>query len=88
MSTESDKKSSVADHSLGAVGGQSDAALVGRAQFGREQEARECGLPQVGLPHLAFRDSEDERKSRLSDPRIADAKSRMLPCTQICKGQQ
>lgn len=88
MSTESEKKSSEAGHSSEAVGGQSTASLVGRAQLGQQQEVRECGLPQVGLPHPVVRETEDERKSRLSGQRIADAMSRLLPGTQIYKGQK
>jgi hypothetical protein len=43
------------------------------------QPEREYESPQVGLPHSDVRESEDERKNRLSDQHIADAKSRLCP---------
>jgi len=44
-----------------------------------EQQERGYELPQVGLPASSFHETEGERKSRLSDQRIAEAMSRLLP---------
>ena len=51
----------------------------GRAMAAGTLPAHGYESPQVGLPYPAFHETEDERKSRLSGPRIAEARRRLLP---------
>jgi hypothetical protein len=44
-----------------------------------ELPAHEYGSHHVGVPLSAFHETEDERKNRLSDQRIAEATARLLP---------
>jgi hypothetical protein len=48
-------------------------------QLAGEQPSHEYESPQVGLPHSGVHETEDERRNRLSDQRISDAKSRLCP---------
>lgn len=68
---------SEAAHSLAAECGE-PALLPKRPGFAAaELPEHECGSPHVGLPYSTFHEAEDERKNRLSDQRIALAKSRL-----------
>jgi len=44
-----------------------------------EPQEHEYVLPHVGQPHSAFRETEGERRSRLSAQRIAQSSARLLP---------
>lgn len=44
-----------------------------------ERLSHECACIQVGRPYPEFHETEDERKNRLSDQRILDARRRLCP---------
>lgn len=70
---------SEAAHSLAAECGES-ALLPKRPGFAAaELPEHEYGSLHVGVPHSTFHETEDERKNRLSDQRIALARSRLIP---------
>lgn len=74
--TETDSE---AAYSSEGSGRQSKPPHSDPCQLAVGQPERGYESPQVGLPHSDVHETEDERKNRLSAPRIADAKSRLYP---------
>lgn len=67
------------EHSAQAEGAESATAPTEAGRFPEKRSVHECESHHVGAPSGAFHETEDERKSRLSAQRIADATSRLLP---------
>lgn len=69
----------LAEHSLEAGDAELASSPIYPGSMPAELPEHVRGLPQVGAPHSDVHETEDEKRNRLSDQRIAVAKARLCP---------